>query len=144
MRGCGVFGPPCRLTADDSNPANLTNHPAGDFAPAWSPHGDQIAFLSNRDGNFEVYVMDTDGSNQTNVSQNPAFDGDEGWSPDASRLVFFSERDGDADIWVMDADGSNPAKLTHNGVVDAFPDWSPDGARSRSRAIGEGVPTSGS
>jgi len=47
----------------------------------WSPDGSRLAFMANRDGNWEVYVMDADGGNQTNLSQNSAWDGDSVWCP---------------------------------------------------------------
>ncbi|NRA09710.1 MAG: PD40 domain-containing protein, partial [Myxococcales bacterium] len=65
-----------------SNRMNLTNDPAGDFDPAWSPDGTQIAFYSVRDGNFEIYVMNAvDGSNQTRLTNDPSDDTSPAWSP---------------------------------------------------------------
>jgi len=46
------------------NQFNLTNNPAIDYSPSWSPDGAKIAFWSSRDGNFEIYVMNSDGTNQ--------------------------------------------------------------------------------
>ncbi|NIM52761.1 MAG: hypothetical protein GTO22_26535, partial [Gemmatimonadales bacterium] len=48
--------------------------PADDREPAWSPDGTRIAFASNRDGNYEIYVMDADGSNPVRLTDNPAGD----------------------------------------------------------------------
>ena len=42
---------------DGSDPVDLTNHPAGDIMPAWSPEGSHIAFASDRDGHREIHVM---------------------------------------------------------------------------------------
>ena len=72
----------------------------------------QIAFSSNRDGNYEIYVMDTDGGNPRRLTENPNDDWDSSWSPDGKRIVFASERDGNPEIYVMDADGGNPRR-TH-------------------------------
>jgi TolB protein len=69
------------MNADGSGQTNLTNSGAGDSSPAWSPDGTRIAFMSGRDGNHQVYVMDADGSGQTNLTDNPADDGFPAWSP---------------------------------------------------------------
>ena len=87
----------------------------------------KIAFVSNEDGNQEIYVMDADGSNPTRLTNNPDVDTQPNWSPDGAGLVFVSERDGNQEIYVMNADGSNPTRLTNNSDVDFLPAWSPDG-----------------
>ena len=48
------------MNADGSGQTNLTNNPADDSKPAWSPDGKIITFASDRDGNFEIYVMNVD------------------------------------------------------------------------------------
>ena len=87
----------------------------------------RIAFYSDRDGDYEIYLMNADGSSVTQLTYNPAFDGVPGWSPDGSRIAFNSDRDGDDEIYVMDADGSNVTQLTYNSADDVVPRWSPDG-----------------
>ena len=89
----------------------------------------RIAFYSDRDGDYEIYLMNGDGSNVTQLTYNPAFDGVPGWSPDGSRIAFNSDRDGDYEIYLMDADGSNVTQLTYNSADDVVPRWSPDGRR---------------
>ena len=69
------------MDADGSNQTRLTDNPASDTVPAWSPDGTKIAFQSGRDGNNEVYVMDADGSNQTRLTNNPAGNTVPAWSP---------------------------------------------------------------
>ena len=54
----------------------------------------QIAFVSKRDGNFEIYVMDADGGNQRRLTNNRADDWSPSWSPDGKRIAFISDRDG--------------------------------------------------
>src|SRR5438128_9688134 len=76
--------------ADGSGVTRLTNNPASDVAPAWSPDGSKILFGTNRDGNGEVYVMNADGSGPLNLSNNPASENPDwtspAWSPDGSKI----------------------------------------------------------
>ena len=62
------------MNADGSNQTRLTNNPAYDFSPIFSPDGTRIAFGSRRDNNIEIYVMNADGSNQTRLTNDPADD----------------------------------------------------------------------
>jgi len=67
------------MDADGQNQRNLTNNLAWDSSPAWSPDGQKIAFVSLRDGNYEIYVMDVNGQNQRNLTNNLAFDNSPDW-----------------------------------------------------------------
>jgi Tol biopolymer transport system component len=87
----------------------------------------KIAFQSNRDGNFEIYVMNADGSAPKRLTNHPDWDVDPSWSPDGSKIVFRSRRDGNWEIYVMNADGSAVTRLTNDPAFDAQPVWSPDG-----------------
>ena len=98
----------------------------------------QIAFMSQRDGNPEIYVMDINGGNQQRLTNNPKNDLSPSWSPDGKRIAFASNRDGHVhiihgwsmyEIYVMDADGGNLQNLTNDPRDDSFPSWSPDGKR---------------
>ena len=88
-----------------------------------------IAFASNRDGNWEIFLMKVDGSNPINLTQNPAQDDYPCLSPDGSKIAFTSDRDGGLDIYVMNADGSGQTRLTADSSWNRHPAWSPDGTR---------------
>jgi Tol biopolymer transport system component len=119
----------------------LTTNTASDGAPTFSPDGTKIVFTSQRDGNFEIYVMDTvdsnndgNGDNPTRLTNHAAFDFDPAWAPDGSKIAFISDRDAVGvpihEIYVMDADGSDPVNLTNNPTAsDDSPNWSPDGSK---------------
>ena len=111
-----------------SAPINLTNHFRDDESPAWSPDGRRLAFVSDRDGNDEIYVMDANGDNLTRLTNNDSPDWRPVWSP-YGRLAFSSDRDGNDEIYVMDANGDNLTRLTNNDSTDWRPVWSPDGRR---------------
>ncbi len=98
----------------------------------------RIAFMSHRDGNPEIYVMDTDGGNLRRLTDNSDKDFSPSWSPDGKRIAFISDRDGHVharhgwstyEIYVMNADGSNSRNVTNNPFSDRSPSWSPDGQR---------------
>ena len=92
--------------------------------------GGRITFLSERDGNREIYSMNADGSAQTNLSQSLADEKAHAWSPDGTKIVFL--RQNDNHLYVMSADGTGVAQLTaddfqhlHNTNLS----WSPDGTK---------------
>ena len=62
------------INSDGSGLSNLTEHPSEDWAPTWSPDGSQIAFQTDRDGNWEIYSMAADGSDLLRLTNDPADD----------------------------------------------------------------------
>jgi Tol biopolymer transport system component len=91
----------------------------------------KIAFVTNRDGNNEVYVMKADGTDQTRLTYDPGDDWSPAWSSDGQRIVFTSSRDaqlpGVHNIYIMNADGGDVIRLTYNQAWDEYGAWSPDG-----------------
>jgi dipeptidyl aminopeptidase/acylaminoacyl peptidase len=97
-----------------------TAEETGGFVPC------PIAFDSDRDGNLEIYTMDSNGENLVNLTNDPANDWNPDWSPDGNQIAFVSERNNERSIYIMDADGSNLRLLTNMQESD-LADWSPDG-----------------
>ena len=130
---------PTKLNDNQTDWINLTgNSLGGDEYPAWSPDGTKIAFQSYRDGNWEIYVMNTDGSEQTRLTDNPGEDTLPAWSPDSSGLVFNSATVGYTDIYVINVDGTGLTQLTSDPAPEYDPSWSPDGSMiAFTRAIDE-------
>ena len=98
---------------------------------AWAevPETAKIAFMSKRDGNSEIYIMNPDGSEQVNLTQHPAADYTPAWSPNGKQILFSSDRDGIFDLYLMDADGTNVRKVFQSSKYRIDPAWSPDGKR---------------
>ncbi len=102
----------------------------GDDGYAWSPDGRRLAFMSDRAGNFEIYLVNADGSDERRLTRVPEFDGHPVWSPDGRKIAFVRgvrDRYGTLreEVWVMNADGSEQRSLGRGGGLT----WSPDGRR---------------
>lgn len=92
----------------------------------------KIAFVSTRDGNPEVYIMNSDGSEQTRLTNNLAEDRVPVWSPSGEQIAFISKRDGNDEIYIMNVDGSSQTRVTHTNANDYIVSsytWSPDGKK---------------
>ena len=118
-----------RRSFSAANTNGSTTHIIQPQTPALKANG-KIAFVSDRDGNNEIYVMDADGGNQKQLTNNlpDTSNTEPAWSPDGAKIVFVSQRDDDSQIYVMNADGSNRTRLTNNSTFNTEPDWSPDGS----------------
>jgi TolB protein len=121
--GEGCYGAASTLFIHDDDPA-----PAPTPTPAPSDKR-KIAFGSNRDGNYEIYVMDEDGAAPRRLTNNLGNDSHPTWSPDGTRIAFVSERDGSNGVYVMNADGTNLNRLAAVPLGASDPVWSPDGTR---------------
>ena len=91
---------------------NLTDAPGTDRYPGYSPDGSQILYVSDRDGNEEIYVMQAGGGGQTNLTNHPAEDEYPSWSSDGSLIAFHSDRQYGLEVFIMNADGSQQTAVT--------------------------------
>lgn len=107
-----------------------TDNTGSDLTPVWSPDGTHVAFTSNVNGNYEIYVLNIATGQSVALTNNNWDDLYPTWSPDGKQIAFTTNRDSNWDIYVMDADGKNPPqRLTTDPVYEGNPVWSPDGAR---------------
>lgn len=102
-----------------------------------------IAFMSNRSGNGEIYLMDPDGKRVRRLTEHPQYDAVPAWSPDGRKIIFMSFRDKDrfpesgGEIYVMNPDGTNLINLTQSPErSDGISTWSPDGKQIAFQAFG--------
>jgi TolB protein len=95
------------------------------FLPAFSPDGTKLAFMTNRDGNMEIYTVHRDGSNLRRVTRHPGNDTSPTWSPAGNQIAFTSDRSGSPQIYIVDADGlGQPRRVTSESWADRAT-WSP-------------------
>jgi hypothetical protein len=122
------YGTKKQITSFGPNPQRAEPE---SYDPAWSPRGDQIAFVTNNTGNDEIFLVDPEGQVLTQLTFNRTeWDKHPSWSPDASQIVFFSNRDsGSRRLWLMNADGSNQHELSSQlqpaPINLQYEDWDP-------------------
>lgn len=97
--------------------------------PAWSPDGKWIAFQSNRDGHFRIWLIAPDGSQAHPISKELYEAREPAWSPDGKWLAFTSNRDGKFDIWALGMADGSVRKLSAGPGGNSRASWSPDGSR---------------
>jgi len=116
----------------------LTKNTDVDKQPVVSPDGRRIAFVSDRDGDFDIYVMKVAPESSTNravkLTNNVVLDAAPDWSPDGKTIIFSKGREGARNLYKMKAafqerDADRPTALTTNPADDSDPVWSPDGRR---------------
>ncbi len=109
-------------------PSNLTNHPNIDTSPSWSPTGRQIAFVSDRSGTPQVWVMDSDGSNLRRLVTEGGHCDSPDWSPDGKWIAYSwqAPRQWKHDIFVLEVATGRINQLTTGLGSKENPHWSPD------------------
>lgn len=109
---------------------NLTHSPgAMDRDPAWSPDGKSVAYFSDRDGEYDLYIRKQDGTGTARkvaLGQNDAYYYDPTWSPDSKKVLFSDQKD---QLWLVNLAARNPqpVKVATNSFSNEFDaGWSPD------------------
>ena len=94
---------------------------------AKAPTTAKIAFSSDRDGNWEIYLMNPEGSQQINLTRHHKGDYMPAFSPTGAQILFVSDRGQVRDLYLMDANGTNVRRVFDEKAYRASPAWSPDG-----------------
>ena len=127
----------------DQNNINITRNIAShDLIPhgnAISPDGQRVVFTSERDGNRNIYIMNTDGTDQTQLTSHPAHDEEPVFSPDGLSIIFTSHRDGNKEIYIMNDQGNNMANLSNHPADDWNPRYYPDNQKIVFQSLRDGA-----
>ncbi len=95
--------------------------------PAWTPDG-KIVFSSNRNGNWDLFIMNADGSNQTAVTSKASAELFPAVSPDGEEIAFVRDANGNADIYVINLTEGFERRITDHEKIDDWPSWYRGGA----------------
>ena len=126
------WGGACSGTGDCTVTTDVPRIVAASFAPSpgGAVTGPEIAFATNRAGNWDIYLMRSDGSGQAPLIATSRDELHPAWSPDGSRIAFDRRVNGsNTEIFIADADGRNERQITSRSTPDSDPFWSPDGTR---------------
>jgi len=97
------------------------------YLHGWSPDGKTLAFVGERNGDFDIYAIPVQGGEEKQLTTAKGLDDGPEYSPDGAYIYFNSERTGHMQIWRMRADGSEQEQVTFGEENDWFPHLSPDG-----------------
>jgi hypothetical protein len=126
------------ISPDGSGERQLTTTPGNKFAFAWSPDGSKLAYVSDRNGAYEVYAADSGGGGERQLTSEsrthcppypctvPAFN--PAWSPDGTRIAFAHDHEGTPRLYTMSAEGGSPAAVTDLSGMPGLAgnaDWQP-------------------
>jgi TolB protein len=111
-------------------PSRVSSQPGLNLGGVMSPDGSTIALTLSKDGNSEIYTIDTSGGIKARLTNNAAIDGSPTWNPGGNMIAFVSSRNGGPQVFKMGSNGSGAARLSKQGNYNQTPDWNPGtGAR---------------
>ena len=108
-------------------PRSFIRSTLSDHSPQFSPDGKQVAFASDRTGNYEIWLADAEGKNQRQLTDSTAQAGSPHFSPDGKFIVYDAQIAGGSDIFIVPISGGATRKLTETGKTNSLPAWSADG-----------------
>ena len=113
--------------ADGFNPRTVTQSAEPIMSPAWSPDGQNLAYVSFETRTSAIYVQRLATGERRRVSARSGINGAPEFSPEGSRLAITLSRDGNLDIYVLDLATQALTRITSDDSIDTEATWSPDG-----------------
>ncbi len=114
--------------ADGENAQSALASPESIISPAWSPNGQQLAYVSFESRKPVVYVHDVATGRRRLIANFRGSNSAPAWAPDGRSLAVTLTRDGGSQLYALDATGGEPRRLTQSGSIDTEPCFSPDGS----------------
>jgi len=111
------------ITLDTGKFTALTRDQADSFWPVWSPDGKHIAYTSNMEGNYDLWMIAFPEGEKIRLTSSSAYDGEPSWSPDGKEIVFVSNRTGHKELWIVSVAGKKERQLTNMKHTCAYPCW---------------------
>jgi TolB protein len=106
-------------------PTRVSKYPGLNLGGAMSPDGSTIALTLSKDGNSEIYTIDTSGNIRAQLTKSASIDGSPSWSPAGNQLAFISDRAGGPQVFRMGSSGGGATRVSKAGDYNQTPDWNP-------------------
>ena len=114
--------------SDGHNPFTILDSRQPVLSPAWSPDGQQLAYVSFENQEPQIFIQDLSTGERSLVSDFPGLNSAPAWSPDGERLALTLSKDGNSELYVLDLVSRRLQRMTHNSAIDTEATWSPDGS----------------
>ncbi|WP_040294936.1 Tol-Pal system beta propeller repeat protein TolB [Beggiatoa alba] len=112
---------------DGANPQMMLDSNEPIFSPAWSPDGQNVAYVSLEGKQAGVYIQNVSSGRRNRIAAFKGLNSAPSWSPDGSRLAMTLSRDGNPEIYVFNVGSRSFTRLTNDASIDTEPEWTPDG-----------------
>lgn len=113
--------------ADGHNPQTIVTSREPLMSPAWSPDGQQLAYVAFERGRSIIWVQNVTTSERRQIAAYPGINGAPAWSPDGEKIALTLSKNGNPDIFILTLSTGALRTLTHHTGIDTEPAWSPDG-----------------
>lgn len=126
------------LDGESTKLGRLTRNRHIDISPSWSPDGSQLAYVSDRTGSPEIYVVSAKGGRARRLTFGGAYNTAPAWSPSGRWIAYQTRHEGQFDLWLIDPEGRHNQPLVTHPRSDEQPSWSPDGRKLAFQSLRRG------